>query len=89
MEVTTEFLNKIEGRPEWLGEWGYIFASGELALYCRDKRPEFDVCVFVEGGKDVRVYVAPKIAAATALELATYARRVEIEVERRIKVGAP
>lgn len=83
MEITREFLNAIEGRPEWLGLW--VNKDGSPATAWCDRAS-------IEFGPygDLRVCVESfHWTPAQLLELATYARRVEIEVERRMKVGAP
>lgn len=87
MEVTTEFLNKIEGRPEWLGEWRLGIAFGDAFWYCkRPSKSRFALYVNEEG---VVFAADPNLRSSDNLQLALYARRIEIEVERRMKVGAP
>lgn len=82
MEITTELLNSIEGRPQWLGQWEWMSdGNGKLSLFVMDKARLLKEPPHLVLSRDRRVAVYSQgLESTLALELALYARRVEIEV---------
>lgn len=78
MEITTDFLNAIAGRPDILQPWKKQNGEG---WWLANSISGEQFAIKIDEGKCSLVFVAD-LAPKVALELATYARRVEIEIER-------